>query len=67
MPVDAVYPGILHRGKGIRVKDYASSRLDVIVGSFSPTLWSWFIVVERAPQRFSSMAWEAIHFASDAA
>ena len=34
--------------KGIRVKDYAASRLDVIVGSFFTDLVAWFIVVACA-------------------
>jgi len=34
--------------KGIRVKDYAASRLDVIVGSFFTDLIAWFIVVACA-------------------
>jgi NRAMP (natural resistance-associated macrophage protein)-like metal ion transporter len=34
--------------KGIRVKDYAASRLDVIVGSFFTDLVAWFIIVACA-------------------
>ncbi|MGA9062367.1 MAG: Nramp family divalent metal transporter [Terracidiphilus sp.] len=34
--------------KGIRVKDYAASRLDVIVGCFFTDLIAWFIVVACA-------------------
>jgi NRAMP (natural resistance-associated macrophage protein)-like metal ion transporter len=34
--------------KGIRVKDYAASRLDVIVGSFFTDIVAWFIVVACA-------------------
>jgi len=40
--------------KGIRVKDYAASRLDVIVGSLFTDIVAWFIIV-------------AIEWASDAA
>jgi len=38
--------------KGIRVKDYAASRLDVIVGSFFTDLVAWFIVVACAATLF---------------
>jgi len=34
--------------KGIRVKDYAASRLDVIVGSFFTDIVAWFIIVACA-------------------
>ncbi|MFC5862972.1 Nramp family divalent metal transporter [Acidicapsa dinghuensis] len=34
--------------KGIRIKDYAASRLDVIVGSFFTDIVAWFIVVACA-------------------
>ena len=34
--------------KGIRVKDYAASRLDVIIGSFFTDIVAWFIVVACA-------------------
>ncbi len=34
--------------KGIRVKDYAASRLDVVIGSFFTDLVAWFIVVACA-------------------
>jgi NRAMP (natural resistance-associated macrophage protein)-like metal ion transporter len=34
--------------KGIRVKDYGASRLDVIVGSFFTDLVAWFIIVACA-------------------
>ncbi|UWZ83340.1 NRAMP family divalent metal transporter [Occallatibacter riparius] len=34
--------------KGIRVKDYAASRLDVIVGSFFTEIVAWFIIVACA-------------------
>jgi Mn2+/Fe2+ NRAMP family transporter len=38
--------------KGIRVKDYAASRLDVIVGSFFTDIVAWFIVVACAATLF---------------
>lgn len=38
--------------KGIRVKDYAASRLDVIVGSFFTDLVAWFIIVACAATLF---------------
>lgn len=38
--------------KGIRVKDYAASRLDVVVGSFFTDLVAWFIVVACAATLF---------------
>jgi hypothetical protein len=34
--------------KGIRVKDYAASRLDVIVGSLFTDIVAWFIIVACA-------------------
>jgi NRAMP (natural resistance-associated macrophage protein)-like metal ion transporter len=52
--------------KGIRVKDYAASRLDVVVGSFFTDLVAWFIVVAcAATLYFHGMG--AIQVASDAA
>ncbi len=39
--------------KGIRVKDYAASRLDVIVGSFFTDIVAWFIVVACAATLFA--------------
>src|SRR5271165_1295419 len=38
--------------KGIRVKDYAASRIDVIVGSFFTDIVAWFIVVACAATLF---------------
>ena len=38
--------------KGIRVKDYTASRLDVVVGSFFTDLVAWFIVVACAATLF---------------
>jgi Mn2+/Fe2+ NRAMP family transporter len=38
--------------KGIRVKDYAASRLDVIIGSFFTDLIAWFIIVACAATLF---------------
>ena len=38
--------------KGIRVKDYPASRLDVIVGSFFTDIVAWFIVVACAATLF---------------
>jgi Mn2+/Fe2+ NRAMP family transporter len=38
--------------KGIRVKDYGASRLDVIVGSFFTDIVAWFIVVACAATLF---------------
>lgn len=52
--------------KGIRVKDYAASRLDVIVGSFFTDLVAWFIVVACAATLFVH-GMGAIQVASDAA
>src|SRR5579863_2191104 len=52
--------------KGIRVKDYAASRLDVIVGSFFTDLVAWFIVVACAATLYVH-GMGAIQVASDAA
>jgi Mn2+/Fe2+ NRAMP family transporter len=52
--------------KGIRVKDYTASRLDVIVGSFFTDLVAWFIVVACAATLFVH-GMGAIQVASDAA
>ncbi|HEY1985108.1 MAG TPA: Nramp family divalent metal transporter [Terracidiphilus sp.] len=52
--------------KGIRVKDYGASRLDVIVGSFFTDLVAWFIVVACAATLFVH-GMGAIQVASDAA
>ncbi len=52
--------------KGIRVKDYAASRLDVIVGSFFTDLVAWFIVVACAATLYIH-GMGAIQVASDAA
>ena len=52
--------------KGIRVKDYAASRLDVIVGSFFTDVVAWFIVVACAATLFVHGD-GAIKIASDAA
>jgi NRAMP (natural resistance-associated macrophage protein)-like metal ion transporter len=52
--------------KGIRVKDYAASRLDVVVGSFFTDLVAWFIVVACAATLYVH-GMGAIQFASDAA
>ncbi len=52
--------------KGIRVKDYSASRLDVIVGSFFTDLVAWFIVVACAATLFFH-GMGAIQVASDAA
>jgi Mn2+/Fe2+ NRAMP family transporter len=38
--------------KGIRVKDYGASRLDVIVGSFFTDIVAWFIIVACAATLF---------------
>jgi NRAMP (natural resistance-associated macrophage protein)-like metal ion transporter len=38
--------------KGIRVKDYPASRLDVVVGSFFTDIVAWFIVVACAATLF---------------
>jgi Mn2+/Fe2+ NRAMP family transporter len=52
--------------KGIRVKDYAASRLDVIVGSIFTDLIAWFIVVACAATLFVH-GMGAIQVAADAA
>ena len=52
--------------KGIRVKDYGASRLDVIVGSFFTDIVAWFIVVACAATLFVH-GMGAIQVASDAA
>jgi NRAMP (natural resistance-associated macrophage protein)-like metal ion transporter len=52
--------------KGIRVKDYSASRLDVIVGSFFTDLVAWFIIVACAATLFVH-GMGAIQVASDAA
>jgi NRAMP (natural resistance-associated macrophage protein)-like metal ion transporter len=52
--------------KGIRVKDYAASRLDVIVGSFFTDIVAWFIVVACAATLYVH-GMGAIAVASDAA
>ncbi len=52
--------------KGIRVKDYSASRLDVIIGSFFTDLVAWFIVVACAATLFVH-GMGAIQVASDAA
>jgi Mn2+/Fe2+ NRAMP family transporter len=52
--------------KGVRVKDYAASRLDVIVGSLFTDIVAWFIVVAcAATLYFHGMG--AIQAAADAA
>ena len=52
--------------KGIPVKDYAASRLDVVVGSFFTDIVAWFIVVACAATLYVH-GMGAIQFASDAA
>lgn len=52
--------------KGIRVKDYPASRLDVIVGSFFTDIVAWFIIVACAATLFVH-GMGAINVASDAA
>ncbi|MFP5204381.1 MAG: NRAMP family divalent metal transporter, partial [Acidobacteriota bacterium] len=52
--------------KGIAVKDYAASRLDVIVGCFFTDLIAWFIVVACAATLYVH-GMGAIQIASDAA
>jgi NRAMP (natural resistance-associated macrophage protein)-like metal ion transporter len=52
--------------KGIRVKDYAASRLDVIVGCFFTDLIAWFIVVACAATLYVH-GMRSIQVASDAA
>jgi NRAMP (natural resistance-associated macrophage protein)-like metal ion transporter len=52
--------------KGISVKDYAASRLDVIIGSFFTDLVAWFIIVACAATLFVH-GMGAIQVAADAA
>ena len=52
--------------KGIRVKDYAASRLDVVVGSFFTDIVAWFIVVACAATLWVH-GMGAIQVAADAA
>ena len=52
--------------KGIRVKDYSASRLDVIVGSFFTDIVAWFIIVACAATLYVH-GMGAIQVASDAA
>lgn len=52
--------------KGIRVKDYPASRLDVIVGSFFTDIVAWFIIVACAATLFVH-GMGAITMAADAA
>jgi NRAMP (natural resistance-associated macrophage protein)-like metal ion transporter len=52
--------------KGIRVKDYPASRLDVIIGSFFTDIVAWFIVVACAATLYVH-GMGAIQVASDAA
>ena len=52
--------------KGIRVKDYAASRLDVIVGSLFTDIVAWFIIVACAATLYVH-GMGAIEWASDAA
>ena len=52
--------------KGIRVKDYPASRLDVIIGSFFTDIVAWFIVVACAATLFVH-GMGAIQVAADAA
>ncbi len=52
--------------KGVPVKDYGASRLDVIVGSFFTDLVAWFIVVACAATLYVH-GMGAIQVASDAA
>jgi NRAMP (natural resistance-associated macrophage protein)-like metal ion transporter len=52
--------------KGIRVKDYAASRLDVIVGSIFTDVVAWFIIVACAATLYVH-GMGAIQVASDAA
>ena len=52
--------------KGIRVKDYAASRLDVIVGSFFTDIVAWFIIVACAATLYVH-GMGAIQVAADAA
>jgi Mn2+/Fe2+ NRAMP family transporter len=52
--------------KGVSVKNYAASRLDVIVGSFFTDIVAWFIVVACAATLFAH-GMGSINEASDAA
>jgi NRAMP (natural resistance-associated macrophage protein)-like metal ion transporter len=52
--------------KGIRVKDYPTSRLDVVVGSLFTDIVAWFIIVACAATLFVH-GMGAIQWASDAA
>jgi Mn2+/Fe2+ NRAMP family transporter len=52
--------------KGIRVKDYAASRLDVIVGSLFTDIVAWFIIVACAATLYVH-GMGGIQVASDAA
>jgi Mn2+/Fe2+ NRAMP family transporter len=52
--------------KGIRVKDYAASRLDVVVGSLFTDIVAWFIIVACAATLYVH-GMGAIQWASDAA
>jgi NRAMP (natural resistance-associated macrophage protein)-like metal ion transporter len=52
--------------KGIRVKDYPASRLDVIIGSFFTDIVAWFIVVACAATLYVH-GMGAIQIAADAA
>ena len=52
--------------KGIRVKDYAASRIDVVVGSFFTDIVAWFIVVACAATLYVH-GMGTIQVASDAA
>jgi NRAMP (natural resistance-associated macrophage protein)-like metal ion transporter len=52
--------------KGIRVKDYAASRLDVIIGSLFTDIVAWFIIVACAATLFAH-GMGAIQVAADAA
>jgi Mn2+/Fe2+ NRAMP family transporter len=52
--------------KGIRVKDYPASRLDVVVGSFFTDIVAWFIVVACAATLYAH-GMGAIQVAADAA
>ncbi len=52
--------------KGIRVKDYPASRLDVVVGSLFTDIVAWFIVVACAATLYTH-GMGAIQVASDAA
>jgi NRAMP (natural resistance-associated macrophage protein)-like metal ion transporter len=52
--------------KGIRVKDYAASRLDVIVGSLFTDIVAWFIIVACAATLYVH-GMGTIQWASDAA